>query len=115
MEQGNDLLYMLTPSGTSERSQPGAWASASSHLRKSQSLVTKTYKNQTPQEARPIVSKTKARQAKEVGWPTSRERWEVHRAKGNEEEFDKISMEETRNALNLPLHHIETNQKNLPI
>lgn len=67
MEQGNDLLYMLTPSGTSERSQPGAWASASSHLRKSQSLVTKTYKNQTPQEARPIVSKTKATQAKEVG------------------------------------------------
>lgn len=34
---------------------------------KSQSLVTKTHKNQTPQEVRPTVSKIKARQAEEVG------------------------------------------------
>ena len=79
MERGNDLLYMLTPSGTSERSQPGAWASASSHLRKSQAKRAKVLSprpkkpNPTGSETNCFKNKGKAGKGSRVDQPAGRD------------------------------------------
>lgn len=54
---------------------------------------------------------SKERRAKSPG----RETWEMHRAKGNVEKSNKIgSIEETGNALNLPIRHRHPNKNIYP-